>query len=209
VFTHDSVFLGEDGPTHQPIEQLAALRAIPNLLVIRPADGTETAAAWAMALERHDGPTLIALTRQTLPALEHTSMDPAQFRRGGYVLREATAPGDAVSLIATGSEVAPAVEAAKRLEAGGIAARVVSMPAPQLFLEQPAEARDAVLPPGGKRVSIEAAATYGWHRVVGEHGLAIGIDRYGESAPLAALQEYFGFTPDKLTERIRGWLGRP
>ncbi len=206
VCTHDSVFLGEDGPTHEPIEHLTALRAIPNLLVVRPADGAETAAAWALALENRRGPTLLALTRQSCPALER----PADFReewlaRGGYVLREAS--GAAATVIATGSEVALAVEAARRLEEAGLAMRVVSMPAPQLFLAQDKAWRDAVLPPGGRRVSLEAGITDYWHRFVGPEGLTIGIDRFGVSAPLKDVQEFFGFTPEKVAERIRRWLG--
>jgi transketolase len=206
IFTHDSVFLGEDGPTHQPIEHLTALRAIPHLLVIRPADGLETAAAWALALERHDGPTLMALTRQNLPALERpASFVPESLRRGGYVLREADSSPDTLTLIATGSEVGLAVETAARLETAGMATRVVSMPAPQIFLAQDRAWRDAVLPPGGRRVSIEAGATDYWWRMVGESGLAIGIDQFGESAPHQALQEHFGFTPEKTTQRILEW----
>ena len=205
VFTHESVFLGEDGPTHQPIEHLTALRAIPHLLVIRPADGLETAAAWALALERRDGPTLMALTRQSLPALERPeAFAPAWLKRGGYVLRESGA-ADAVTLIATGSEVALALEAAKLAEAGGLPTRVVSMPAPQLFLEQEAAWREAVLPPGGRRVSIEAGATAYWWRFTGESDLRIGIDRFGESAPLAALAEHFGFTPPQVARRVIEW----
>ncbi len=216
VFTHDSVFLGEDGPTHQPVEHLTALRAIPNLLVIRPADGVETAAAWAMALERRDGPTLIALTRQTLPAIEWPRVDPAMLARGGYVLKEAGAnasPGKPsgderpVTLVATGSEVGLAIEAAKLLDAGGVAVRVVSMPAPQRFLAQDDAWRDAVLPPG-RRVSIEAGSTDYWHRFVGPNGLSIGIDTFGESAPLAQVQEHFGFTPPKVAARISEWMKR-
>ena len=206
VFTHDSVFLGEDGPTHEPIEQLGALRAIPNLMVARPADGLETAAAWALALERRDGPTLIALTRQSLPALERPStFELADLRRGGYVLRESNVPG-APTLIATGSEVALALAAAELLEGSGQAARVVSLYAPQLFLAQERGLRDRVLPPGGRRVSLEAGATDYWHRFVGLDGLTIGIDRFGESAPLAQIQAYFGFTPEKVAERVRAWL---
>jgi len=205
VFTHESVFLGEDGPTHQPIEHLTALRAIPHLLVIRPADGLETAAAWALALERRDGPTLMALTRQSLPALERPpAFAPAWLKRGGYVLRESGA-ADAVTLIATGSEVALALEAAKLAEAGGLPTRVVSMPAPQLFLEQEAAWREAVLPPGGRRVSIEAGATAYWWRFTGESDLRIGIDRFGESAPLAQLAEHFGFTPAQVARRVIEW----
>ena len=206
VFTHDSVFLGEDGPTHEPIEHLTALRAIPNLVVIRPADGLETAAAWGIALERANGPTLLALTRQNLPALDRRSeFDAQDLRRGGYVLRESTAR-DAVTLIATGSEVALAAGAADRLEASGVHARVVSMPAPQLFLAADPAWRDRVLPPSGRRVTIEAGATDYWQRFVCPDGLAIGIDRFGESAPLAQLQEHFGFTPEKVAERVRAWL---
>ena len=206
VLTHDSVFLGEDGPTHQPIEHLGALRAIPNLLVVRPADGLETAAAWALALERRDGPTLMALTRQTLPALERpASFSPAWLKRGGYVLRE-SGSADAVTLIATGSEVALVVEAAKLAEAGGVPTRVVSMSAPQLFGIQDAAWQSAVLPPGGRRVTIEAGATAYWWRFAGEDGLRIGIDRFGESAPLAALAEHFGFTPEKVARRVMEWV---
>ncbi|MBI5710392.1 MAG: transketolase [Candidatus Eisenbacteria bacterium] len=205
VFTHDSVFLGEDGPTHQPVEHLAALRAIPNLRVMRPADGIETAGAWALALERKDGPTLLALTRQSLPALERPASFRAEhLRRGGYVLRESETR-DALTLIATGSEVALALEAAKLL-APGLPCRVVSMPCPQLFLEQDAAWRDAVLPPGGRRVTLEAGVTDGWHRLAGERGLSIGLDRFGASAPLAQLQEHFGFTPGAVAERVRAWL---
>ena len=205
VFTHDSVFLGEDGPTHEPIEHLTALRAIPNLRVVRPADGLETAAAWALALERRDGPTLFALTRQSLPPLERSAdFRPEHLRRGGYVLR-GSRDARALTLVATGSEVALAVTAAARLEADGTPTRVVSMPCPQLFLAQDAAWRDAVLPPGGRRASIEAGSTDYWHRFVGDRGLAIGIDRFGESAPLADIQRHFGFTPEGVADRIRDW----
>jgi transketolase len=205
VFTHDSVFLGEDGPTHQPIEHLSALRAIPNLLVVRPADGPETAGAWGLALERRDAPTLIVLTRQTLPALEHAPpVTAADVRRGAYVLRDATARG-ALTLMATGSEVWLAVETAKRLETQGLAARVVSMPAPQLFEHESPDTIDALLGPPERRVTIEAAATDYWQRWTRGSGLLVGIDRYGESAPLAQIQEYFGFTPEKMAARIQEW----
>ncbi len=207
VFTHDSIFVGEDGPTHEPVEQVAALRLIPNLLVIRPADGLETAAAWGMALERRDGPTLIALTRQKTAALERPAdFDATVLRRGGYVLEE-HASRDAVTLIATGSEVGLAVDAARILAADGLAARVVSMPARERFLEQDRAWRDQVLPPGGRRVSLEAGVTWDWRGLVGPEGLTIGIDRYGESAPLDALREYFGFTGTKVAARIREWAG--
>ncbi len=207
VFTHVSIFLGEDGPTHQPVEHLATLRLIPNLLVIRPADGLETAAAWGMALERPDGPTLLALTRQNLPPIERPAgFDPRELRRGATLLRDGdrTAP----TLIATGSEVHLAVAAAERLAAAGIATRVVSMPAPQRFLEQDQAWRDQVLPPGAPRVTIEAGATAPWWRFTGERDLRIGIDRFGESAPLKPLQEHFGFTPEAVEARVRAWLSR-
>jgi len=205
VMTHDSIGLGEDGPTHQPVEHLAALRAIPNLLVIRPADGLETAAAWGLALEHRDGPTLLALTRQNLPALERpASFDARTLRRGGYVLREAS--NAALTFVATGSEVSLAVGAADTLAAAGHTARVVSMPAPDLFLAQDRAWRDAVLPPGGRRVSIEAASPMSWRRIVGDAGLIIGIDHFGESAPYQALAEHFGFTPDAVAKRVTEWL---
>ena len=211
------MFLGEDGPTHEPVEHLTALRAIPNLLVIRPADGLETAAAWALALERRDGPTLISLTRQSLPALERPAgFDPADLRRGASTLvepagapdpasRGARAWSDALTLIATGSEVWLAVEAAKRLASAGLPARVVSMPAPQLFLAQDRAWRDRVLPPGGRRVTLEAGATDYWWRFTGDADLRIGIDRFGESAPLRDLQSHFGFTPEAVAARIAAW----
>ena len=206
VFTHDSVFLGEDGPTHEPVEQLTTLRAIPDLLVIRPADGLETAAAWALALERRDAPTLLALSRQTLPALERApGFDPRELRRGASVLVESSG-SDALTLIATGSEVGLAVAAARLLAARAIAARVVSMPAPQLFLAQDAAWRERVLPSGGRRVTLEAGATDYWWRFTGPEGLRIGIDRFGESAPLAALLQHFGFTPEAVAERIASWI---
>ena len=208
VFTHDSVFLGEDGPTHQPIEHLTALRAIPHLLVVRPADGPETAGAWGLALERRNGPTLLALTRQNLPALEHARpRTPDDMRRGGYLLRDASAP-DPITFLATGSEVWLAVEAAKKLEAQGLGARVVSAPAPQLLVEQDAAWQGALLGPARRRVSLEAGATAYWYRFIGLEGLAIGIDRFGASAPYAPLQDSFGLTPDRVTNRVKEWLGR-
>jgi len=208
VFTHDSIFVGEDGPTHEPVEHLEALRAIPNLLVIRPADGLETAAAWGLAIERKDGPTLLALSRQNTPALVRpASFDASDLRRGAGVLSESSAK-DAITLIATGSEVGVAVDAAALLGAVGIPARVVSMPAPQLFLRQDAAWRDRVLPPGGACVSIEAGATGYWRQIVGDHGLTIGIDRFGESAPAPALAEHFGFTGEAAAKKIREWAGR-
>jgi transketolase len=208
VYTHDSIFLGEDGPTHQSVEHLAALRVIPNLLVIRPADGLETAAAWGLALERADGPTLLALSRQTLPALSRpATFSAADLRRGASLLRESDAR-DAITLIATGSEVGVAVDTAERLATAGLAARVVSMPAPQLFARQDEAWRHRLLPPGGRRVSIEAGVTDGWRALVGGRGLAIGVDRYGESAPAEALAAHFGLTGEAVAKRVREWAAR-
>jgi len=208
IYTHDSIFLGEDGPTHQAVEHLSALRLIPNLLVIRPADGLETAAAFGVALERADGPTLLALSRQTLPVLQRpASFAAADLRRGAYVLRESDAR-DAITLIATGSEVGVAVDAAERLAATGLAMRVVSMPAPQLFARQDEAWRNRVLPAGGRRVSIEAGVTAGWRALVGERGLAIGVDTFGESAPAEALAVHFGLTGEAVAKRVQEWAAR-
>ena len=208
VYTHDSIFLGEDGPTHQSVEHLAALRLIPNLLVIRPADGLETAAAWGLALERSDGPTLLALSRQTLPVLSRpATFSAGDLRRGASLLRDSDAR-DAITLIATGSEVGVAVDAAERLATVGLATRVVSMPAPQLLAQQDEAWRRQLLPPGGRRVSIEAGVTDGWRALVGERGLTIGVDRYGESAPAAVLAQFFGLTGEAVAKRIREWAPR-
>ena len=207
VLTHDSVFLGEDGPTHQPIEHLGSLRAIPGLLVVRPADGPETAGAWALALERRTAPTLLALTRQSVPALERpTALTSADVRRGAYLLR-AAAGSDPVTIIATGSEVWVALGVARELEARGRAVRVVSAPAPQLLLACPKTEVEALLGPQHRRVTLEAGATDYWLRFTGDRGLAIGIDRFGASAPHTALQGHFGLTPERVAARIREWLG--
>jgi transketolase len=205
VYTHDSIFLGEDGPTHQAVEHLAALRLIPGLLVLRPADGIETAAAWAIALERRDGPTLLALTRQSVPAIARPAgFRAAELRRGATLLRESDAR-DPVTLVATGSEVAVALAAAERLAAEGLGVRVVSMFAPQLFLAQERDWCARLVPPGGRNVSIEAGVTHGWREVLGERGLAIGVDRYGESAPAEALAGHFGLTGETVAARVRDW----
>lgn len=201
VFTHDSVALGQDGPTHQPIEQLLALRAIPNLVVLRPADATETAEAWKVALERRQGPTVLALSRQNLPVLERTILAPSEgVQRGGYTLWQAT-DSPSVILIATGSEVPLALEGGKLLEEQGISARVVSMPSWELFDAQPEDYRNSVLPPGTKaRVSIEASTPLGWERYVGLEGTAIGVPHFGASAPAEVLYEKFGLTPERVVE---------
>lgn len=207
IFTHDSVFLGEDGPTHQPIEHLWALRHIPNLAVVRPADALETAAAWTMAMTRKKAPTAFALTRQKLPSVKRDAgFDPRSALRGAYVAQEATGGKPDIVIVATGSEVQLAIGARERLEKTGKKVRVVSAPCLEVFEEQDAAYRDAVLPRGVRKVSIEAGITPPWRRWVGEDGLALGIDHYGASAPDKVLAQKFGFTVDAVTERIEAWL---
>jgi transketolase len=208
VFTHDSIGLGEDGPTHEPIEHLASLRAMPNLTVIRPADANETAVAWRVALEHRGGPVALALTRQKLPVLDRTTLASADLlRRGAYVLTDAGNGQPNIILIATGSEVQLALEARQRLAARGIGARVVSMPSWELFEQQPDSYRDEVLPPSvTARLAIEAASPHGWHRYVGTMGAVIGMTRYGASAPYHVLMEQFGFTADNVTSRALALL---
>jgi len=201
VFTHDSIFLGEDGPTHQPIEHLAALRAIPHLVVIRPADANETVIAWKVALQRREGPTALILSRQNLPILPQTQQHCAEgLPRGAYVLSDPPTPSLDMILIATGSEVHLALGAQKALLEKGIAARVVSMPSWELFDAQPQEYRDAVLPPAvRRRLAIEAGTSQGWCKYIGEAGRTLTIDgRFGASAPAEVLAEKFGFTVDNV-----------
>ncbi|MEO6462452.1 MAG: transketolase C-terminal domain-containing protein, partial [Candidatus Eisenbacteria bacterium] len=210
VFTHDSIQLGEDGPTHQPIEQLSALRLIPHLEVWRPADGPETAIAWARALRRTSAPTAIALTRQKVtPAARPGGVDAAAIGRGGYVWREAgtTVAPEAVTIVATGSEVALALDAATLLAAAGQAVRVVSMPCVETYMAQDLEWRERVLPPGGRRVSLELGRTSPWAAIVGEDGLRLGLDRFGASAPAEELVKRFGFTAQDVADKITRWLG--
>jgi transketolase len=202
VYTHDSFFLGEDGPTHQPIEQLATLRATPNIAVIRPADSLETLEAWKSAIASEDEPVALILTRQKLLFL---GVREAPVSRGAYVLRDADGGNPDLILIATGSEVSLAVDAADLLTKSGTSVRVVSMPCWEYFEAQDQAYRDSVLPPSVRaRVSIEAAATLGWSRWVGDHGIAIGIDHYGASAPAAALAKAFGFTAGHVAEVASG-----
>ena len=204
VMTHDSVFLGEDGPTHQPIEHLAALRAIPNLQVFRPADGHEVVGAWAAALESHSSPSVIALTRQGVPDLG--PIDPDAVSRGGYVRRDCDGPPDLI-LVGTGSELQLCIGAAERLEVDGVGARVVSLPCWERFAAQPAAYRDEVLPPHAtRRVAVEAASPFGWERWVGDGGAIVGIDRFGASAPWERIAEELGFTVDRVTEVARSLL---
>jgi transketolase len=206
VFTHDSVFLGEDGPTHQAVEQTGALRLIPNLRVVRPADPMECAAAWAYAIERRDGPTCFVLTRQKVPTLERPAgFDPQSIVRGAYRLVDAVDP--TITLIATGSEVQLAVEAAKVLASEGERPRVVSAPCLEALEDLGDEALDEVIPEDGSpRVAIEAGRTTPWRGLVGRHGLVIGIDTFGASAPDKDLAVRFGLTRDAVLERVRPWL---
>ncbi len=209
IFTHDSVGLGEDGPTHQPIEHLAGLRVIPNLTVIRPADATETIEAWKIALKRREGPTALILTRQRLPVLDRKSLAPASgVQRGGYILWQAT-PSPEVILIGTGSEVHIALEAGKLLMVKGINARVVSLPSWELFDAQPEEYRNSVLLPALKaRVSIEAGVTLGWERYIGSEGITIGIDCFGASAPGKVIYEHYGLTARRVSDEAERLLKR-
>ena len=208
VFTHDSIGLGEDGPTHQSIEQLTGLRAVPNLVVIRPADPAETVEAWRAAILRHDGPVALVLTRQKVAALDRTKYAPASgLRLGGYVLADGTGGKPALILMASGSEVELALGAYEKLSAEGLATRVVSMPSMELFARQPVEYRNAVLPPAvGARLAIEAAAPHPWYRWVGERGTVMGIERFGASAPYQRIYQELGLTVEKVVERAKQLL---
>ena len=204
VMTHDSIGLGEDGPTHQPVEHLAALRAMPGLYVYRPADAVETAECWALALRRRDAPSLLALTRQALPLLRHDADSENRSARGAYVLAEAECPRQ-VTLLATGSEVSTAMAAREALARDKIVAAVVSMPCWELFEQAPQEYRDAVIG-SAPRVAVEAAVQFGWERWLGPHGAFIGMTGFGASAPGEALFPHFGITPEKVAEAARSLL---
>jgi transketolase len=206
VYTHDSIGLGEDGPTHQPIEHPATLRYIPGMEVWRPCDTVETTVAWIAAIERRDGPTSLLLSRQNLPFQARTADQIGLIGRGGYVLSEA-AGSPRVILIATGSEVGLIVEAQKRLHAEGISARVVSMPSTTRFDRQDQGYRDSVLLPGVRRVAVEAGISDFWRKYVGLDGGVLGIDRFGESAPAADLFKFFGFTPEAVVATVKRVLG--
>jgi transketolase len=210
VWTHDSVGLGEDGPTHQPIEQLMSLRAMPNFTLFRPGDANETVYAWRAALENRSGPTGLVLTRQKIPVLDRARYAPAEGTlRGAYTVLDAPGENPQVIIIGTGSELQLAIGAAEQLQSQGIGARAVSMPCWELFEAQPLEYRDAVLPPSVRsRVSVEAGATFGWCRYVGDQGLAVGIDRFGASAPGETNMEQFGFTIDNVVQHALRALGR-
>ncbi len=206
VLTHDSFFLGEDGPTHQPVEHMWSLRTIPGLIDFRPADGAEVAMAWAFALERARGPVALALTRQNLPAIaRHDQFDPAQIYRGGYIVSDADAPE--IVFIGTGSELQLCVGAAAKLTQEGRRCRVVSMPSVNLFIQQPAAYRDSVIPAGHTRiVSVEAGITLPWKALTGLSGVNVGIDHFGASAPASVLAEKFGLTVDAVYARAKALL---
>jgi transketolase len=210
VFTHDSVALGEDGPTHQPVEQLANLRAIPNLTLIRPADANETAVAWRLALETRKQPVLLALTRQNVPTLDRTRYASADgLPKGAYVLSDAKDGKPSLILIASGSEVGLIVEAAEVLQADGITVRCVSMPSWELFDAQPQAYRDSVLPPDvPARLAVELGVSQGWDRYIGAHGDMLGIDHFGASAPAEKLLQEFGFTVDNVVHRAKALVGK-
>ena len=206
VFTHDSIGLGEDGPTHQPVEQTASLRLIPNMDVWRPCDTTESAVAWACAIERRDGPTTMCFSRQNLAFQARSADQVAAIRKGGYVLAEAPGGTAQAVIIATGSEVALAMAAQKTLADEGLAVRVVSMPSTNLFDRQGASYKASVLPAGLPRVAVEAGSTDGWYKYVGLEGRVIGIDRFGESAPAGELFKYFGITADAVVQAVKSVL---
>jgi transketolase len=207
VFTHDSIGLGEDGPTHQPIEHLTMLRAVPHLTDFRPADANETSAVWGLALERK-GASFMALSRQDLPVLDPDKQRVFEgVRRGGYVVADGGNTPDLV-IIGTGAELWPAIRAAEQLKKDGINARVVSMPSTKIFDEQPENYRESILPDGLPKLAIEAGATIGWWKYVGRHGDVIGLDRFGASAPGATALEKLGFVADNVVVRAKALVER-
>jgi len=205
VFTHDSIGLGEDGPTHQPVEQLAALRAIPNLVVIRPADANETAAAWKVAIGRRHAPTLLAFSRQNVPTLDRSILAPASgLERGAYILADIGDATPDLILMASGSEVSLIVDAGMRLAAEGVNVRLVSFPSWELFADQEADYRNSVLPHTvSSRLAVEAGVTFGWERWVGERGIVMGVDRFGASAPYEEIYRHLGLTVEQIIERAQ------
>jgi transketolase len=209
VYTHDSIGLGEDGPTHQPIEQLSALRAIPDMTLIRPADASETAEAWRAALKHKKGPVALVLTRQKLSFIDRAKYaSAAGLARGAYVLADAPGGAPQVVLMSSGSEVALVLDAQKKLEADGIRARAVSMPSHELFARQDESYRDSVLPKGVKRIAMEAAHPMSWYRWVGDDGVILGIERFGASAPAATIYTHLGITVDRMVETARKLVGK-
>jgi transketolase len=210
VYTHDSIGLGEDGPTHQPVEHLMGLRTVPNLTLIRPADANETAVAWRVALEHRHGPTALALTRQKLPVFDRTKYASAEgLVKGAYVMSESPSKRIDVILIATGSEVSVAIEAQEKLAAEGIGARVVSMPSWELFEKQPIKYRQEILPPEiTARIAIEAGVTLGWSKYTGDRGDVIGLERFGASSPYQVAMEKLGFSAANVVEKVRKLIGK-
>ena len=210
IFTHDSISVGEDGPTHQPVEHLASLRAMPGLITLRPADANEVVEAWRLILQRQDEPAALILSRQALPTLDRSKYAPASgLARGAYVLADAKAGRPDVLLLATGSEVALCLEAYEKLTADGVKTRVVSMPSWELFELQSQEYRESVIPPDVMaRVSVEEASTFGWSQYVGPTGESIGMRTFGASAPLKELQKKFGFTPERVVAAAKAQLAR-
>ncbi|MCX8060155.1 MAG: transketolase, partial [Aquificaceae bacterium] len=204
VFTHDSIGLGEDGPTHQPVEQLSSLRLIPNLWVIRPADANETAVAWEIAIERKEGPTALVLTRQKLPLIDRSKYPPAQsIRRGAYVLLDCDGLPDLI-LLASGSEVHPTLKVGHLLAEQGLKVRVINVASFELFQEQEESYQTQLLPPQvRRRVAVEAGRGMCWHRYVGPEGLIISLETYGKSAPGEELMEHFGFSAERVERRVR------
>jgi transketolase len=206
VYTHDSIGLGEDGPTHQPVEQTATLRYIPNMEVWRPCDTVESAVSWVAAVERKDGPSSLIFSRQNLAFQKRDAAQIANIRKGAYVLSEAAGGKPQAVIIATGSEVSLAMEAQKALAAEGVNVRVVSMPSTNVFDKQDQSYKDSVLPKGIKRVAVEAGVTDGWHKYVGLEGAVVGINSFGESAPAPELFKHFGFTTENVVKAVKGVL---
>jgi len=207
VFTHDSIGLGEDGPTHQPVEQTATLRYIPNMEVWRPCDTVESVVAWAAAVERKDGPSSLIFSRQNLAFQKRDTVQIASIRNGAYVLSEARGGEPQAIIIATGSEVSLALEAQKTLAAEGVNVRVVSMPSTNVFDKQDQAYRDGVLPKGVKRVAVEAGVTSGWYKYVGLDGAVVGMDCFGESAPAPELFKHFGITTANVVAAVKKVIG--
>jgi Transketolase len=204
VYTHDSIGLGEDGPTHQPVEQLSTLRAVPNMTVIRPADASETAEAWRITLKHRNGPVALVLTRQKLGLIDRTKYAAASgLAHGAYVLADAPGGAPQLVLISSGSEVALILEAQQRLAKEGIRSRAVSMPSHELFARESVEYRNSVLPAGVKRIAMEAAHPMSWYRWVGDDGVILGIERFGASAPYKEIYTHLGLTVDKLVEAAK------
>jgi len=209
VYTHDSIGLGEDGPTHQPIEQLSALRAIPEMTLIRPADASETTEAWRFALKHKKGPVALVLTRQKLSFIDRSKYAAAAgLARGAYVLADAPGGAPEVVLMSSGSEVGLILDAQKKLEADGIRARAVSMPSHEIFARQDQAYRDSVLPKGVKRIAMEAAHPMSWYKWVGDDGVILGLERFGASAPAATIYQHLGITVDNMVQTAKKLVGK-